>query len=46
MTPYGKKYDGPVTWNNCSRNIYDNNFYNVGIVKLKIFLRTYVIRKH
>ena len=36
------RYDGPVTWNNFSRNINDNNVYNLGISKFKNFLEIYL----
>ena len=40
------KYNGPLTWNNFSQSMDNNNLFNVGISKFKNFLKDLLLENY
>ena len=40
------RFNGPLTWNNFSQNMNNNNFCNVGISKFKKFLKDLLLENY
>ena len=40
------RYNGPLTWSNFSQSMNNNNLFNVGISKFKIFLKDLLLENY
>ena len=40
------RYNGPLTWNNFSQSMNNKNFVNLGISKIKKFLKDLILENY